>query len=220
MAGSIADFKASFKTDLARPNRFDVMIPIPIGISYYVGYSRTLNLRCENAELPGRALATTVQKTYNLEEKFPYQTTYNDISLSFIVGDSMNEKKLFDAWMQYINPTLDLNFKYKQDYAVGIRINQYNLANQKTMSIDLLDAFPVAVNPLELDWSSDGFHKLTVTFAYTYWKDYSVEALAQEFAETAPFGLTRTNSTLGKDLPPVEERSTFSPGALGEFENP
>ena len=32
MAGSIAEFKASFNAELARPNKFDVDIPIPIGM--------------------------------------------------------------------------------------------------------------------------------------------------------------------------------------------
>jgi hypothetical protein len=26
------------------------------------------------------------------------------------------------------------------------------------------------VNQLDLDWSSDGYHKLSVTFAYTRWE--------------------------------------------------
>lgn len=209
MAGSIADFKSSFKTDLARPNRFDVQIPIPIGISYYVGSSRLLNLRCENAELPGRNISTTSLKVYNIEEKFPYQTTYNDINLTFLVGDDLREKKLFDAWLEWINPSLNYNFKYKTDYAVSIRINQYNLENQLTYSVDLLDAFPTSVNQMDLDWSSDGVHKLSVKFEYTYWKNYSIEALSQEFAESSPFPF-RTNSTLGADIP-VEDRNLESP---------
>lgn len=206
MAGSIADFKASFKTDLARPNRFDVLIPIPLGISYYVGTSRFLQLRCENAELPGRNISTTSMKVYNIEEKFPYQTTYNDINLTFIVGDDMREKKLFDAWLEWINPSLNYNLKYKTDYAVSLRINQYDLSNKLSYSIDLLDAYPIAVNQMDLDWSNDGVHKLTVTFAYTYWKNYSIEAMAQEFGENI---ITRTNSTLAADIP-VEDRSTYS----------
>ena len=113
MAGSIADFKSSFKKDLARPNRFDVQIPVPMALSYFGFLSRNMVLRCENAELPGRTIATTGLKVYNLEEKFPYQTTYNDINLTFIVGDDMVEKKFFDAWLNYINPLSNLNFKYK-----------------------------------------------------------------------------------------------------------
>ena len=68
MAGSIAEFKASFKTELARPNKFDVDIPIPIGLIPYRGTSRKLKFRCETAELPGRTIATTSMKIYGVEE--------------------------------------------------------------------------------------------------------------------------------------------------------
>jgi hypothetical protein len=96
MAGSIADFKASFNTDLARPNRFDVLIPVPLGLIQYVRSTRQLTMRCEATELPGRTIATGSTKIYNIEEKYPYQTTYSDISLTFIVSDDMNEKKFFE----------------------------------------------------------------------------------------------------------------------------
>lgn len=185
MAGSIQDFKSSFTTDLARPSRFDVEIPIPIGLVPYRGISRRMNMRCENAELPGRTIATTTQKIYNLEEKFPYQTTYSDITLTFIVGDDMKEKLLFDAWMNWINPTVNYDFKYKSDYASTLRINQYDVRNNVTYSVDLIDAFPISMNSMNLDWSSDGSHKLTVVFAYTSWRNNSLENLTMELIENS-----------------------------------
>ena len=214
MAGSIAEFKASFNTDLARPNRFDVNIPIPIGLLPYRGIGRTLNMRCENAELPGRSISTTTMKIYGVEEKFPYQTTYSDISLTFIVGDDMAEKKFFDAWLNWINPTINYNLKYKADYAVPLSVNQYDVKNQLSYSVTMLDTFPIAVNQLDLDWSSDGHHKLTVTFAYTSWRNNSLEALGMELLETTianslafPFTLP---SNLGRDL--VSPQDSLSDG--------
>jgi hypothetical protein len=40
----------------------------------------------------------------------------------------------------------------------------------------LAAAFPINVNQLDLDWSSDGHHKLTVTFAYTYWHNPALQS--------------------------------------------
>lgn len=216
MAGSIADFKASFNRDLARPNRFDVNVPIPIGLLPYREIGRTLRMRCENAELPGRSISTTSMKIYGVEEKFPYQTTYNDISLTFIVGDDMAEKKFFDAWLNWINPTINYNLKYKADYAVPLTVNQYDVKNQLSYSVTMLDTFPIALNQLDLDWSSDGHHKLTVTFAYTSWRNNSVEALGMELLETtiadSMFDSTiQRESLLGRDMvqQPFETRQQF-----------
>lgn len=202
MAGSLSEFKSSFSTDVARPNRFDVTIPVPIGMVPYRNTSRRLNLRCESAELPGRSLGTAGMKIYGVEEKFPYMTAYNDMSLTFIVGDDMQEKKFFDAWLNWITPSFSYDVKYKADYAVIIRVNQYDLRSKSSYSVDLIDAFPIAVTPLQLDWSSDGYHKLTVTFAYTSWRNNSLEALAMELIEDQIYkGVgPRTPSNLMGDL--------------------
>ena len=185
MAGSIADFKASFSKELARPSKFDVNIPIPLGMIPYRSTSRMLTMRCENAELPGRTIATTSMKIYGVEEKFPYMSSYNDLSLTFIVSDDMKEKLFFDAWLNWINPNTSYNLKYKQDYSVALRINQYDVQNKVSYSVDLVDAYPIAVNGMDLNWSADGYHKLTVTFAYTSWRDNSLKTLAMDYLENA-----------------------------------
>lgn len=175
MAGSISDFKSSFTTDLARPSRFDVLIPVPIILlgSPYVS-SKSLAYRCESAQLPGRTFEMTEQRTYGPIEKYPHLTSYTDIDLTFLVDDDMKQKYMFDGWFDTINPYLDNNYGYKEDYATTITINQYDVTNELSYSVDLIDAFPVSVNQLDLDWSNEGVHKLSVTFAYTYWKNNSL----------------------------------------------
>lgn len=167
MAGSISKFKSSFATEIARPNRFDVNITVPTVLDS--GASRILTYRCENAQLPSRTFATAEQKTYGPVEKYPYLTTYNDLELTFIVSDDMLEKYIFDSWLESINPSTTNNFSYKSDYSTIITVNQYNLQNEITYSADFIEAYPISINQLDLDWSADGYHKLTVTFAYTRW---------------------------------------------------
>ena len=199
MAGSITNFISSFQNDLARPNRFDVNIPIPLTLIQYRNISQRLTFRCENANLPGRTLNTTDQKIYNIVEKFPNQTTYQDMDMTFIVGGDMAEKQFFDAWLELINPTTNFNFKYKGDYSTSITVNQYDINNNLTYTIELVDAYPIAVNQLDLDWSNDGYHKLTVVFAYTYWKNNSLNNILQN-ALTAGIGGGISQLTKGNGL--------------------
>jgi hypothetical protein len=87
----------------------------------------------------------------------------------------MKQKYLFDAWLGYINTSSTNNYLYKDEYATTLTINQYNVSNQRTYSVDLFDAFPISINQMDLDWSnSDAVHKISVTFAYTYWKNDSL----------------------------------------------
>ena len=193
MAGSINDFKSSFTGDLARPSRFDVSLPIPVTLLPFIKSARNLTYRCESANLPGRTFATTEQKFASAPtEKYPYMTTYNDIDLTFIIDDDMQQKLFFDTWMNYINPTSNFNVRYKSDYVSTITINQYDVTGALSYSVDLIDAYPVSVNQLDLDWSNDSPHKLTVTFAYTYWKNNSLQALAVDVIETGIGNVTDT----------------------------
>ena len=183
MAGSISDFKSSFNTELARPHRFDVDIPIPIVLIPYNKTARNLRYRCESAQLPGRTFATADQKTYGPIEKHPYLSTYEDLELTFIVDGDMNQKVFFDAWMNYINPTYTNDFKYKDNYSTAITINQYDMSNKLTYSISAYGAYPISMNQLDLTWNDDSYHKLAVTFAYTYWQNNSLQALGMQFLE-------------------------------------
>ena len=195
MTASISNFKSSFYGDLARPSRFDVNIPIPLTLIPYIQSARNLTYRCENANLPGRTFATTEQKFGSAPiEKFPYMTTYNDIDLTFIVDDDMQQRLFFDAWLNFINPQSNYNFRYKSDYATSITINQYDVTDSLSYSVDLLDAYPISMNQLDLDWSTDGHHKLTVTFAYTQWRNNSLQAIGMDLIET---GLASVASAVG-----------------------
>jgi hypothetical protein len=58
---------------------------------------------------------------------------------------------------------------YKKSYETTISIYQYDLSGKLTYKAYLRKAFPIAVNQLDLDWSSDSIHKLNVVFAYSDW---------------------------------------------------
>ena len=194
MAGTINEFRSSFTKDVSKSSRFDVNIPIPLTLIPYINSAKNLTYRCEAANLPGRTFATTEQKTYGPVEKFPYLTTFNDIDLSFIVSDDMNEKVFFDAWLNFINPMYNYNYRYKSDYSTAITINQYDQNNQLSYSVNLYDAYPISVNQMDLDWSSENPHKLSVTFAYTYWQNNSLQSLGMELVDA---GLGAVSSMVG-----------------------
>jgi len=162
----LSEFRSSFTTELARASRFEVQIPTA-SISDFD--NKKLTLRCESAQLPGRHLETIQQKTYGPYEQLPYHTTYNDIDLTFIVSGDMSEKSFFDGWMEFINPTSTFDMEYKDNYTTNIIITQYDLAENPMYVVTLFEAYPINVNQLDLNWSSEDTHKLNVTFAYTYW---------------------------------------------------
>ena len=166
----IQKFISSFTDDLAKPSRFEVKINPPAVLGSAIS-SSTLALRCENAVLPGRTLSTSDLRIYGPSEKYPYQSTYEDVTLTFIVTSSMIEKTLFNTWFDYINSPTTWNFEYKSNYVTDILISQFDTSNREMHEVKLVDAFPISVSQLDLDWGNDsGYHKLSVVFAYTYWE--------------------------------------------------
>jgi hypothetical protein len=200
------------KDGLAKPSRFEVVLPIPPYVNSFVGnsliekimnfpnsifsdvsdaignifgkqgqadeYSKTSNaamsrylaLQCESAELPGKTFQTADVKIYGPTFKVPYQTQYSDMSLTFLCTNEFYERKLFDRWMECIHPTDTNNLRFPKGqnsrYLTNIKIIQYDDFIKQIYAVELIDAFPIGVAPMTLNWAEDGFHRLSVQFGY------------------------------------------------------
>ena len=132
--------------------------------------SRYLSLQCDTAELPGKTLQTSDVKIYGPTFKVPYQKQFGDISLSFLCTNDFYERKLFDSWIDAIMPASTNNLRFSRDeetrYTTNIQILQYDDFIKQIYSVKLIDAFPIGVAAQPLAWSDDGYHRLTVQFAY------------------------------------------------------
>jgi len=132
--------------------------------------SRYLALQCETAELPGKTFFTADAKIYGPIYKVPYQRSYNDINLTFICTNQFYERKLFERWTEAIMPPDTNNMRFpkgeKSRYYTQIKVIQYDELIKRIYIVNLVDAFPVGIAPQPLSWSDDGFHRLSVSFAY------------------------------------------------------
>tara|TARA_R110000868_G_scaffold371406_1_gene634967 strand:- start:99 stop:845 length:747 start_codon:yes stop_codon:yes gene_type:complete len=221
------------KDGLAKPSRFEVILPIPAYVGKYVGtsllqsilnfpnsiftdvsdaisvavggegnsstssnpsISRYLALQCETAELPGKALNTQDVKIYGPTFKVPFQTVFQDISLTFLCTNDFYERKLFERWIESIHPSDTYNFRYPKDQSTGymanIKIIQYDEFIKQIFAVELVDAFPTSIAAQPLSWSEEGFHRLTITFAYQKYKPvydggYDLSAAAAALFGTA-----------------------------------
>lgn len=137
-------------------------------------FSRYLSLQCEAAELPGRSLVTQDIKIYGPTYKVPYQTQYQEISLTFLCTNDFYERKFFDRWLECIHPSDTNNLRYPKGlnggvgdgYMTDITISQYDESTTQIYRLKLNDAFPTTIASQQLTWSDDTFHRLQVQFAY------------------------------------------------------
>ena len=154
--------------------------------------SRYLALQCESAELPGKTLQTQDVKIYGPSFKVPYQTQYNEITLTFLSTNDFWERKLFDRWIEAIHPSDTNNMRYAkgpQTYMTPIKIIQYDDFIKQIYAVELIDAFPIGVAAQQLSWSDDSFHRVSVQFAYQRYKPVYTGSYDLAAAAAALFGV-------------------------------
>jgi hypothetical protein len=139
--------------------------------SWKIDATRWLALQCESTDLPGKSFTTSDVKVYGPTFKVPNQTTYNDISLTFLCNSEFSERKLFDAWLEVIRSPNTHNFRFPKfdggsTYMTQITIIQYNDFVKQIYALELEDAFPIGITSQQVSWAEDSFHRLTVNFAY------------------------------------------------------
>jgi len=115
-------------------------------------------------------LMTQDVKIYGPTYKLPYQKQYNDLNLTFICTNDFYERKLFDRWIEAIMPGDTNNMRFPKGdqtkYLTDITIVQFDEFVKQIYAVKIIDAFPTSIAPMQVSWSDDGFHKLTVSFAY------------------------------------------------------
>jgi hypothetical protein len=168
---------------LAKSARYVVRI-LPTGlnsplVNYYGnGFLKELIYLCEVAEFPGRGFINIDNvRYYGPSFKMPVQSSYEDITLTFLCRQQSLERQFFDDWMDMINPINTYDFNYRDDYGCQIDIFQYSeyasingVDSDPIYMFSLKQAWPVLVNPQPITWADDQFLRLGVTFTYYKWE--------------------------------------------------
>jgi hypothetical protein len=234
------------KSGLAKPSRFEVILPIPTYVGSFVStsvldklfnlpnsiystiadafnkgvsegqvsssptISRYLALQCEQTELPGKSILTTDVKVYGPTYKVPYQTQYDEITLTFVCTNEFYERKLFDRWLECIMPSDTNNLRFAKDdetrYMTNIKIVQYDDFIKQIYAIELVDAFPVGIASQAVSWADDNFHRVSVRFVYQKYKviykgKYDIaQAVAAVFGSYGERVLQTLGDNIAQDL--------------------
>lgn len=165
---SISDFKNNYIP--APANRFHAYVRR--GRILDNNLDRTMTLRCESADLPGRGFATSNQQLYGPQRRIPYNSTYIDTTLVFQLSDNfLEEKRYFDQWQDAIQDPDSFDVAYYDDLVGNVRVDVMNERNTVLYSCEMLEAYPSTVTGISVAWSTrDEAMKLSVTMAYRKWK--------------------------------------------------
>tara|TARA_Y100000034_G_scaffold91101_1_gene109834 strand:+ start:78 stop:632 length:555 start_codon:yes stop_codon:yes gene_type:complete len=161
---------------IAYNDKYMVTISQPAGFNLDQVVHRRLSILCENVTLPTKSLATYEKSIYGPVKAMPYRMTFTEASMSFIMTDSMQEKKYFDAWQNKIVDPKTGNLGFFDDYVADISIKKFsrtafNEGSTPTYEVKLIDAWPSIVSEVQLSYSGGTeAMKLSVTFQFKKWE--------------------------------------------------
>lgn len=161
-------------------NKYSVTIPKPIGISNLDDATlRRIEILCDSVNIPTRSLSTTDKFIYGTTFRIPYNSTYTEAAMSFILTDSMEEKVFFDEWMRWIVDPITGNLNYHTSYVSDITIKKFGIEatdtnSSPTYEVKLIDAWPSIVGEMGLSHAAGNeIMRLPVTFQYKRWERIS-----------------------------------------------
>jgi len=176
------------------PNTIKALLDANGGIAYNDKYMVTLNkppafelpggmamrqnlsMLCDTATLPTKSLATFEKSIYGPVKAMPYRMTFTEASMSFIMTDSMDEKRYFDEWQNKIVHPSSGNLGFFNDYVCDINIKKFGRTaadtnESPTYEVILFDAWPSIVSEIQLSHSGGTESmKLPITFQFKKWE--------------------------------------------------
>jgi hypothetical protein len=183
---------------LVKTCRFAVRISTPnlLQTQGYAAFCNDFTYLCEIAELPGRGFMNIDIRYYGPNHKLPFQTTYEDMNLTFLCRSDSLERQFFDDWMYHINPVNSFDFNYRDEYRSEITIYQFadysenedDNAPIATYATTIHNAYPILLNPQPMTWGDAQFQRLVVSFTYTHWtrKGWEPEPKSFELISARP----------------------------------
>lgn len=170
---NISAFRGNFSGGGARPNQFAIELAFPSGIldgSTAIAPIQA-QFMCKAASLPESTVDPTPLdyrgRTVFLagERRFaPWTVTiYNDTNF--------NLKNAFERWSNYMNANIDnTGVLNPSSYVADLAVNQMDRNNAIVKTYKFVDAWPVTVSDIALDWGDNNrVEEFTVTFVYQYW---------------------------------------------------
>ena len=164
----------------------------------FINDPRDMFLLCESVQLPGKRIATMESFVRHKAIKKPYSYMVDEVTISFVLTNDYYARKYFDQWQQMVVDQGSLKVNYKDDYVTDVTIQQLTPSNDiiPAYSIKLKNAFPLAINAIELSNTAENALLLcSVTLSFDDWQE---QGLIDGFTDLLGRGKDILKGTLGQ----------------------
>lgn len=138
-----------------------------LGFNDLVNDPRDVAFLCKSCTMPGRQITTLDYQSVKQVVKVPYSFINEDVTFTFHLTNDYYVKKMFDKWVNAVIDIENYKVRYREDYCTDVIIQQLDQQNIPIYSVVLENAFPVSINSITLDNSSEnGLQEVQVTMTY------------------------------------------------------
>ena len=162
MPFNITDFKGNFPFDGARPNLFEVNIPV---------FDQKLTFTAKTAQLPGSTVGTIEIPYFGRTVKLAGNRTFPEWTITVINDEDFIIRNQLEEWMARINGhENNLSEAFYSQYTFDAEVYQYGKQGNIIKSYTFVDMFPADLSPIDVSWdANDAIEEYAVTFQYQYW---------------------------------------------------
>tara|TARA_B100000131_G_scaffold29066_1_gene27296 strand:- start:3336 stop:3968 length:633 start_codon:yes stop_codon:yes gene_type:complete len=174
-----SDFIAKVrKNDLARSNRFEIVINGPSNFST----DREVSLLCEEAQIPGLQIQWTPTKISTWTEQRAHGIEYfgDTAAFTFFCDDNWDVRTYFENWMTVIADPISKEVSFPDEHVGTVEVYTLDREDNRVTRWKLYDAFPRLMNILPMGQSAEGIVRVNVTFAFRRWTSRGVDSRDSE----------------------------------------
>ncbi|WJJ54037.1 baseplate hub subunit [Escherichia phage AV101] len=147
--------------------------------------SRSLQMMCMVASLPGVGIDTTPMTSNGNHIKMPNNKSNVDLDLSFLLANDYYEKSVMDKWKSLIFDPHTTKMGYYEDFVTDICIEQLDTEDQVVHRVYIVEAHPINFSSIELDkGATDQFNQYNISFSYNKVlseTEYETRSLSSDF---------------------------------------
>jgi len=186
----------SSRDGFARQNRYEVIILLPSGVTnasaqqagdsalssnvlskLHGETARRISFRCDSISIPARSLRTQVNgNIYGPTHQVVQGQVFAPVEASFYCGSDLAERYFFEEWQKITYNPDTYNINYYKEYIGSVEIYQLNEQDERTYGCKLEECFPVTIGAMPYGHgNSNTIQKVSVEFAYRYWRNIATE---------------------------------------------
>jgi hypothetical protein len=168
----ISAFRAQMSRGGARSNQFLVVASFPQGlVANGQLASSKIQFLAKGASIPSADVADVPVMYRGREVHFAGERTFQPWQISVYNDNDFTVRSAFENWVNAISNADSTNgTMLPQSYQTDLEVHQLDRADQVVQKYKFVDAYPMNVSEIQLDWADNNQIQLfNVQFVYNYW---------------------------------------------------